>query len=58
MKSVIFKSEKKAKNYEVRCSKVYNTYVVGELIRRVRTDSIWRAITESEYGNVTITQID
>jgi len=40
MKTIIFKSEKNAKVYEIRSAKDQHIYKAGELVRKVKTDSI------------------
>lgn len=40
MTTIIFKNEKKAKNYEVRAAKAFHIFSKGELIKKIRTDKI------------------
>ena len=47
--SVIFKSEKKAKIYEIRSTKKQGVYSNGELIRLVKTDSINELLNGLQY---------
>lgn len=56
MKTIIFKSEKKAKVYEIRSSKNQGIYNQGELIRRVKTDNINELNKNSQY-EVTVTEV-
>lgn len=53
MKQIIFKSEKKAKKYEIRASKDYGVYRQGELIRTVITDNIDELIGGEWHGLAT-----
>jgi hypothetical protein len=48
MKTYIFKSEKRAKNYEIRSSKDQGVYKLNELISIVRTDNI-NTLTSGQY---------
>jgi len=56
MKKVIFKSEKKAKGYEIRSAKNQGIYKAGELIRTVKTDNINELLNDGQY-QVTATEI-
>jgi hypothetical protein len=56
MKTIIFKSEKNAKVYEIRSSKAQGVYAAGELIRVVKTDQI-NELTDGEQYEVTATEI-
>ena len=49
MKVVIFKSEKKAKFYEIRSIKKQGIYSEGELIYNVKTDDINQLINGKQY---------
>lgn len=57
MTTTIFKSEKKAKVYEIRSTKNQGTYAAGELIRTVKTDDI-NEIENDQYYQVTATEIE
>ena len=52
MKTIIFKSEKKAKVYEVRSSKNQGCYKENELIRIVKTDNINELINNGQYQEI------
>ena len=56
MSTVIFKSEKNAKIYEIRSAKAQGVYTAGELIRVVKTDKIEELIENGQY-EVTATEI-
>jgi hypothetical protein len=56
MTTVIFKSEKNAKVYEIRSAKAQGVYTAGELIRVVKTDKIEKLIENGQY-EVTATEI-
>jgi hypothetical protein len=56
MSTVIFKSEKNAKIYEIRSAKAQGVYTAGELIRVVKTDKIEKLIENGQY-EVTATEI-
>lgn len=56
MKTIIFKSEKKAKVYEIRSAKNQGIYKAGELIRTVKTDNINELLNDGQY-EVTATEI-
>lgn len=56
MKTIIFKSEKKAKVYEIRSAKNQGIYKAGELIRTVKTDNINELLNDGQY-QVTATEI-
>ena len=49
MRIIIFKSEKKAKVYELRSAINQGCYKVNELISRVKTDNIEDLINDSYY---------
>ena len=49
MKTIIFKSEKKAKVYEIRSAKNQEIYKAGELIRTVKTDNINELLNDGQY---------
>lgn len=49
MKEVIFKSEKKAKCYEVRSVKKQGVYSANELIYKVKTDDIESLMSSNQY---------
>ena len=49
MKSIIFKSEKNAKVYEIRSAKDQGVYKAGELIRTVKTDNINELNRDAQY---------
>jgi len=49
MTTTIFKSEKKAKIYEIRSSKNHGIYSENELIRIVKTDNINEIINGLQY---------
>lgn len=49
MTTVIFKSEKNAKVYEIRSLKAQGVYSAGELIRKVKTDNINELINDQQY---------
>ena len=49
MKSIIFKSEKKAKNYEIRSAINQGVYKANELIRTIRTDNIDEIVNSEQY---------
>lgn len=57
MKSIIFKSEKKAKCYEIRAAVDFGVYKQGGLIRRVRTDDIDQLNQGYLLSELTITEI-
>jgi hypothetical protein len=46
MKTIIFKSEKNAKVYEIRSAKAQGVYAENELIRIVKTDNVKELINE------------
>lgn len=56
MTTTIFKSEKKAKIYEIRSSKKQGIYSENELIRIVKTDNINEIINGLQY-EVTSTEV-
>jgi hypothetical protein len=56
MKTIIFKSEKNAKVYEIRSIKEQGVYAAGELIRVVKTDNINNLTNDQQY-EVTATEI-
>ena len=49
MTTVIFKSEKNAKVYEIRSAKAQGVYAAGELIRKVKTDNINEIVNDTQY---------
>ena len=49
MTTVIFKSEKKAKVYEIRSAKAQGVYAADELIRKVKTDNINEIVNDTQY---------
>jgi len=49
MTTTIFKSERKAKIYEIRSSKNQGIYLKDELIRTVKTDNINEIINGLQY---------
>ena len=56
MKTIIFKSEKNAKVYEIRSAKAQGIYAAGELIRIVKTDKI-EELTNDTYQQVTAIEV-
>lgn len=56
MTTIIFKSEKNAKVYEIRSAKAQGVYSAGELVRVVKTDNI-NEITNGLQYEVTATEI-
>jgi len=56
MTTLIFKSEKKAKVYEIRSAKKQGVYSANELIRIVKTDNI-NQVTINSYHEVIATEI-
>lgn len=56
MTTIIFKSEKNAKLYEIRSIKAQGVYAAGELIRVVKTDNINNLTNDQQY-EVTATEI-
>jgi hypothetical protein len=56
MKTIIFKSEKKAKIYEIRSAKTEGVYKAGELMQILKTDDIESATTGHQY-EITATKI-
>ena len=49
MKTIIFKSEKKAKVYQVISVKSQGVYSEGEVIRTVKTDNIEKLNNDGQY---------
>lgn len=49
MKTIIFKSEKKAKVYEIYSTKNQGAYKYNELVRVVKTDNISEIINDMTY---------
>jgi hypothetical protein len=49
MTTIIFKSEKNAKVYEVRSSKNQGIYSANELVKNVKTDNIENIINDTQY---------
>lgn len=56
MTTIIFKSEKKAKVYEIRSAKSQGVYSNNELIRVVKTDDI-NQLTNGKQYEFTATEI-
>ena len=56
MTTVIFKSEKNAKVYEIRSAKAQGCYATNELIRVVKTDNINELNNGGQY-EVTATEV-
>ena len=54
MKTIIFKSEKKAKVYEVRSAINQGCYKENELMRKVKTDKIENLINDGKYQEIAI----
>ena len=54
MKTIIFKSEKKAKVYEIRSAKIQGFYKENELMRTVKTDKIENLINDGQYQEIAI----
>lgn len=54
MTTIIFKSEKKAKVYEVRSAKNQGCYKANELMRVVKTDKIEELINDGQYQEIAI----
>ena len=54
MKTIIFKSEKKAKVYEIRSAKIQGCYKENELMRTVKTDKIENLINDGQYQEIAI----
>jgi hypothetical protein len=52
MTTIIFKSEKNAKVYEVRSAINQGCYKENELIRVVRTDKIENLINDGQYQEI------
>jgi len=49
MQTIIFKSENKAKIYELRAAKTEGVYKQGELIYKVKTDDVSKLIYSGGY---------
>jgi hypothetical protein len=49
MKKIIFKSEKKAKAYEIKSCENQGVYSQGEVIMRVITDDISQLLNGQQY---------
>lgn len=49
MKTIIFKSEKNAKVYQVISAKAQGVYAQGEVIRTVKTDNIEKLNSDGQY---------
>jgi hypothetical protein len=49
MTTIIYKSEKKAKTYEIRSAKNQGVYSENELIRTIKTDNINEVINDTQY---------
>jgi hypothetical protein len=58
MKTIIFKSEKKAKNYEIIAAKAFHIYSAGELLWRVKTDKIEELIDIYNHGEIIVKEIN
>ncbi len=56
MRTIIFKSEKNAKVYEIRSAKNQGAYKEGELMSRVKTDNIDK-LTEDGTHTVVATEV-
>lgn len=54
MKTIIFKSEKNAKVYEVRSAKNQGCYKENELMRIVKTDKIENLLNDGQYQEIAI----
>jgi hypothetical protein len=54
MKTIIFKSEKTAKIYEIRSSENQGCYKENELLRVVKTDNINELINNGQYKEIAI----
>ena len=54
MKTIIFKSEKNSKIYQIRSAKNQGCYKENELIRVVRTDEIQNIINCGKYQEIAI----
>ena len=52
MKTIIFKSEKNAKVYEIRSAKAQGVYSDGELMRIVKTDNIEKLDEDGQYQTI------
>lgn len=57
MNTIIFKSEKNAKSYEVRAMVNFHIYGKGELIYKVRTDDTSRLCQDYRRGQVEFIEI-
>lgn len=57
MTTIIFKSEKKAKNYEIRAAKSFHIFSAGELIKKVRTDCIDKLNDNYAADEIIVTEI-
>ena len=53
MKTIIFKSEKNAKVYQVISAKAQGVYAQGEIIRTVKTDNIEKLNNDGQYQVIT-----
>ena len=49
MKTIIFKSEKNAKIYQVISAKAQGVYAQGEIMRTVKTDNIEKLNNDGQY---------
>lgn len=54
MKTIIFKSEKNAKVYEVRSAINQGCYSQNELMRTIKTDNIENLINDGQYKEIAI----
>jgi hypothetical protein len=53
MKTIIFKSEKNAKVYQVISAKAQGVYAQGEVIRTIKTDNIEKLNNNGQYQVIT-----
>ena len=53
MKTIIFKSEKNAKVYEIRSSVKQHIYSENELIRMIKTDNIDKLLEDEQLAVTT-----
>jgi len=57
MTTIIFKSESKAKVYEVRAAIAFHIYAAGELIKTVKTDCIQELNENYAANEITVTEV-
>ena len=57
MKTIIFKSEKNAKVYQVISAKAQGVYAQGEVMRTVKTDNIEKLNSDGQY-QVTFKEVE